>query len=144
LLARIVFIKSRVQACYLVLAATVLWGIGSFLTIAIRCTDHPPWQIIGNDTCPSLVCSVNPSINGHEKISPSGEALTFYDLFSSLSGSSLLLSMSSSSSPFSQCRFGLSGDYRPASDAKSLSSPCSDCVCRKSLQPIAGGYERPR
>jgi hypothetical protein len=44
-----------VLACYCVLAAAVLWGLGSFLTVAIRCTDHPPWQIIGNDQCPSLV-----------------------------------------------------------------------------------------
>jgi hypothetical protein len=69
LLARIVFIKSKVQACYLVLAATVLWGIGSFLTVAIRCTDHPPWQIIGNETCPSLVCSLTSFTDGYERMS---------------------------------------------------------------------------
>lgn len=47
LLARIVFIKSRVQACYVVLGISAAWGLGSFLAQAIRCTDVPAWSIIG-------------------------------------------------------------------------------------------------
>ena len=47
LLARIVFIKSRVRACYAVLGISALWGVGSFLAQAIRCTEFPPWQLVG-------------------------------------------------------------------------------------------------
>ncbi|KAF7195150.1 hypothetical protein HII31_03356 [Pseudocercospora fuligena] len=48
LLARIVFIKSRVYACYGVLGLSALWGFTSFLAEAIRCTDEPPWKIVGS------------------------------------------------------------------------------------------------
>ncbi|KAF2164019.1 hypothetical protein M409DRAFT_57116 [Zasmidium cellare ATCC 36951] len=53
LLARIVFIKSRVYACYGVLAASVVWGVGSFLAEAIRCTGSPPWKTVGSQ-CSNL------------------------------------------------------------------------------------------
>ncbi|CAK1363244.1 unnamed protein product [Cercospora beticola] len=52
LLARIVFIKSRVYACYGVLILSCVWGISAFLAQAIRCSQHPPWQIVG-DQCPN-------------------------------------------------------------------------------------------
>jgi len=54
LLARIVFIKSRVYVCYGVLVLSALWGVGALLALAIRCTEYPPWQIIG-DQCPNLL-----------------------------------------------------------------------------------------
>ncbi|EME79184.1 uncharacterized protein MYCFIDRAFT_22024, partial [Pseudocercospora fijiensis CIRAD86] len=48
LLARIVFIKSRVYACYGVLGLSALWGFASFLAQAIRCADGAPWKLVGS------------------------------------------------------------------------------------------------
>ncbi|CAK4030819.1 hypothetical protein AC578_4288 [Lecanosticta acicola] len=48
LLARLVFIKSRVHACYGILAASVLWGVSAFLAEAIRCTETAPWRLAGS------------------------------------------------------------------------------------------------
>lgn len=56
LIARIVFIKSRVQACYGVVAASCIWGFASFLAEAIRCTRYAPWTIVG-DQCGNLLLS---------------------------------------------------------------------------------------
>ncbi|USW54166.1 hypothetical protein Slin15195_G074850 [Septoria linicola] len=56
LLARIVFVKSRVYACYGVLILSCVWGLASFLAEAIRCTEYPPWKIVG-DQCYNLLLS---------------------------------------------------------------------------------------
>ena len=56
LLARIVFIRRRVYACYGVLILSCLWGVIAFLVQAIRCTEYAPWKIVG-DQCSDLLLS---------------------------------------------------------------------------------------
>ncbi|KAM3420288.1 hypothetical protein BST61_g3574 [Cercospora zeina] len=53
LLARIVFVTSRVRACHALLVVSCLWGLAAFVAQAIRCTGHPPWHMVGVDRCPS-------------------------------------------------------------------------------------------
>lgn len=51
LLARLILLRSRLIVCYGLVAVSALWGLASFLVIAIKCTDRPPWVLVGPGKC---------------------------------------------------------------------------------------------
>lgn len=55
LLARLILLRSRLIVCYGLVAVSALWGLASFLVIAIKCTDRPPWVLVGPGKCVNTV-----------------------------------------------------------------------------------------
>lgn len=56
LLARIVFVRRRVYACYGVVVLAFLWGVISLIVGGFQCSEHPGWKIVG-ERCDNFLLS---------------------------------------------------------------------------------------
>lgn len=56
LLARIVFVRRRVYACYGIVVLAFLWGVISLIVAGFQCSSHPGWKIVG-ERCDNFLLS---------------------------------------------------------------------------------------
>lgn len=56
LLARIVFVRRRVYACYGIVVLAFLWGVISLIVGGFQCSSHPGWKIVG-ERCDNFLLS---------------------------------------------------------------------------------------
>lgn len=56
LLARIVFVRRRVYACYGIVILAFLWGVISLIVAGFQCSSHPGWKIVG-ERCDNFLLS---------------------------------------------------------------------------------------